>query len=180
MAKRVEVVAHSAEWREMFEAEAAAIRAALGGEARGIHHIGSTAIPGVSAKPIIDILLEVRDIGRMDELTPRMTALGYEAWGEYGIPGRRYFVKFGEAGGGAGFIGRTHHVHAYQVGNPEIERHLAFRDYMISHPTEAREYSRLKEDLAWKAGDIEAYMDGKDAFVKATEKRALAWRRSRA
>ncbi len=182
MSKRVEVVAHSAGWREMFEAEAAAIREALGGEARAVHHIGSTAIPGVSAKPIVDILLEVREIERMDGLIPRMAALGYEARGEYGILGRRYFVKYGEDGGDRSrFVGRTHHVHGYRAGSPEIERHLAFRDYVISHPETAREYSRLKEDLARKfPEDIEAYMDGKDAFVKATEKKALLWSRSRA
>lgn len=172
MIRRVEVVPHSASWREMFEAEAGELAAVLGDEVVKVHHIGSTAIPGIGAKPIIDILLEVRDIERMDDLTPEMAELGYEAKGEFGLPGRRYFVKDGESH-------RTHQIHTYQTGNPEIERHLTFRDYMISHPEDARTYSRLKEELARKfPTDIEAYMDGKDAFVKEMERRALIWSRS--
>lgn len=160
----------------MFEAEADVLRATLGDEVRNVHHIGSTSIPGMSAKPIIDILLEVREIERMDELAPRMVELGYEARGEFGLPGRRYFVKGGDL---TRFVGRTHHVHSYETGNPEIERHLAFRDYMISHPQDAVTYARLKDELARRyPDDIEAYHDGKDAFIGEMEKKALRWRRS--
>jgi GrpB-like predicted nucleotidyltransferase (UPF0157 family) len=167
--KRVEVVPHSPEWAAEFRAEARRLTAVLGDEVVAVHHIGSTAIPGIKAKPIIDILLEVREVERLDERNTEMAALGYEARGEFGLPGRRFFLK------GTDYH-RTHHIHAYATGNPELERHLAFRDYMISHPEQARAYSRLKEDLAREfPTDIEGYMDGKNAFIKEMERRALAW-----
>ncbi len=170
--RKVEVVPHSPGWTEKFRAEAERLRAMLGEEVVAVHHIGSTAIPGISAKPIIDILLEVREVERLDDLGPEMAGLGYEARGEFGIPERRFFVK--SAGSR-----RTHHIHAFATGNPELERHLAFRDFMISHPENARAYSRLKESLAKEATDIEGYMEGKDAFIKEMERRALAWSRAR-
>jgi len=171
--KRIEVVPHSPGWAAGFRSESERLRAALGEEVVAVHHVGSTAIPGISAKPIIDILLAVREVERLDDLGPEMAALGYEARGEFGIPGRRFFVK--SAG-----PRRTHHVHAFATGSPGLERHLAFRDYMISHPENASAYGRLKEGLAQEfPTDIEAYMDGKDAFIKEMEREALAWRRSR-
>ncbi len=164
---------HSSRWAGEFRAEAERLTAALGDEVVAVHHVGSTAIPGISAKPIIDILLEVREVERLDGLGPEMSGLGYEAKGEFGLPGRRFFVKHaGER--------RTHQIHAYTTGNPELERHLAFRDYMISHPEDAEAYGRLKEELARRfSTDIEGYMDGKDAFIKEMERRALAWSRAR-
>ncbi len=164
---------HSSRWAGEFRAEAERLTAALGDEVVAVHHVGSTAIPGISAKPIIDILLEVRKVERLDGLGPEMSGLGYEAKGEFGLPGRRFFVKH------AGEL-RTHQIHAYTTGNPELERHLAFRDYMISHPEDAEAYGRLKEELARRfSTDIEGYMDGKDAFIKEMERRALAWSRAR-
>ena len=100
-----------------------------------------------------------------------MGDLGYEAMGEYGIPGRRYFRKHNAMGV------RSHHVHVFEVGSAQIDRHLAFRDYMRTHPHDARAYSDLKRQLA-KAHptDIEAYMDGKDAFIQAMDVKAAEWR----
>lgn len=135
-----------------------------------LHHIGSTAIPGIPAKPIIDILIEVVDIQALDERTPAIETLGYEAMGEYGIPQRRYFRRDDASGN------RTHQVHAFQAGSAEVHRHLAFRDYMIAHRLAARAYGELKQHLADRyPDDVEAYMDGKDAFVKDHEALALAW-----
>ena len=161
---------HSPDWAVEFRDEAARLEAALGDDLVAVHHVGSTAIPGIKAKPIIDILLEVREVEGLDGRGSEMAALGYEARGEFGIPGRRFFVKHTEGR-------RTHHIHAFTTGNPELERHLAFRDFMISHPQEAEAYGRLKEGLAKRfPTDIEAYMGGKDAFIKEMEKRTLAWR----
>ncbi|HEY7680345.1 MAG TPA: GrpB family protein, partial [Terriglobia bacterium] len=138
-----------------------------------LHHIGSTAIPGIFAKPIIDILLEVDDVKGLDSRTSAMQGLGYEGLGEFGIPGRRYFRKNNSSGI------RTHQVHAFQSGSSEIERHLAFRDYIIAHPQEARRYSELKRALAKQhPEDIESYMDGKDPYIKEHEQKALTWRKS--
>jgi GrpB-like predicted nucleotidyltransferase (UPF0157 family) len=165
--RKVVVVSPDRGWRGAFEAEAARLRSILGENLVQIHHIGSTAIPGIAAKPIIDILPVVRKIERQEE----MTASGYQAWGEFGLPGRRYFTR--EENGK-----RTHNVHAYAVGNPESTRHLAFRDYMNAHPEVAHAYGRLKEKLAQGfPTDFEAYMDGKHAFVQESERRALAWER---
>ena len=168
---RVQVVAHDPAWKRDFEAEADRITNALGDIIGSLHHIGSTAIPGILAKPVIDILLEVEDMPRLDERTPAMEQLGYEAMGEFGIPGRRYF-RLDNASGV-----RTHQVHAFDVDSPDIERHLAFRDYMIAHPEEARKYGTLKQTLAREhADDIDAYMDGKDSYVEECNAKAIAWR----
>ena len=164
--REVVVVPPDRGWRDAFEAEAARLRSILGENLVEIHHIGSTAIPSIAAKPIIDILPVVRHIERVDDLA----AAGYKSWGEFGIPGRRYFTR-DENGK------RTHNVHVYAAGNPEITRHLGFRDYMNAHPEEARAYGRLKEKLAREfPTDFEAYMDGKHAFVQERERRALAWK----
>jgi len=164
--QKVEVVPHNPEWRSLFQQEADAITLPLGANFAAIHHIGSTSIPGIFAKPIIDILIEVENIQQVDEQVTAMENLGYAAMGEFGIPGRRYFRKDNTEGD------RTHHVHIFQVGSPEIGRHLAFRDYLIAHPQEAQVYSELKQQLA-KAypHDIEAYMDGKDAWIKVIDRR---------
>lgn len=168
---QVRVVPYDPEWPPAFAAEAKRLTPALERVLVRLHHIGSTAIPGIAAKPIIDLLMEVSSLDALDQRTAAMETLGYEALGEYGIPRRRYFRKNDAAGT------RTHHVHAFRSGDTEVERHLAFRDYMIAHPAAARAYGDLKQRLAQEhPNDIEAYMDGKDAFVKEHEARALAWR----
>jgi GrpB-like predicted nucleotidyltransferase (UPF0157 family) len=135
-----------------------------------IHHIGSTAIPGIHAKPIIDILLEVDDIAPFDDRSSSIEQLGYEAMGEFGIPGRRYFRKDDPSGV------RTHHLHAFQRSSAEVVRHLAFRDYMIAHPKDARAYSALKRKLARQHPEnMAAYMEGKDPFIKEHQAKAVEW-----
>jgi GrpB-like predicted nucleotidyltransferase (UPF0157 family) len=169
--KKVEVVPHDPAWRDSFDAEAKGIAAALGENLVAIHHIGSTAIPGIHAKPVVDLLVEVSDVAELDRQSPAMESLGYEAMGEYGIPGRRYFRKADREGT------RTHHVHAFQAGSGEVRRHLAFRDYLIAHPADAQAYSELKRKLAAEhPQDIDAYMDGKDGFVREMDRRAAQWR----
>jgi GrpB-like predicted nucleotidyltransferase (UPF0157 family) len=171
--KKVEVVPHDPRWRDSFAAEAKDVAAALGENLVAIHHIGSTAIPGIHAKPVVDLLVEVRDIAGLDARSPAMESLGYEVMGEYGIPGRRYFRKSNREGT------RTHHVHAFETGSGEVQRHLAFRDYMIAHPADAQAYSELKQKLAAEhARSIDGYMDGKDGFIQEMDRRAAQWRAS--
>jgi GrpB-like predicted nucleotidyltransferase (UPF0157 family) len=170
MVRRVEVVPHNPNWQQDFEAEAKRVAAVLGNNVTTIHHIGSTAIPTIYAKPIIDMLLEVSDIHRVDAQNSAMQALGYQSRGEFGIPGRRFFYKDSEAGI------RTHHIHTFQTGSDQIRRHLAFRDYMRNHPREAQRYSELKQRLAQEYPlDIEGYMDGKDGFIKEIDQKAAVW-----
>lgn len=167
---KVIIVAHDTRWKEAFRGEKESIANALGDNAVAIHHIGSTAIPDIFAKPIIDILIEVKSLKQLDEHSSKLVQLGYEAKGEFGIPGRRYFRK-----NDAHEI-RTHQIHAFESGDPNIARHLAFRDFMIAHPAEAQVYSNLKRRLATlRPDDIEAYIAGKDAYVKEHEAKALDW-----
>lgn len=171
--RKVEVVPHDPRWRGAFEAEAKQVAAALGENVVAVHHIGSTAIPGIYAKPVVDLLVEVGDIKEVDGRGSAMESLGYEVMGEYGIPGRRYFRKDTREGI------RTRHVHAFETGSAEVARHLAFRDYMIAHPAEAQSYSALKRRLAEEhPQSIDGYMDGKDGFIKEIDRRAARWRTS--
>lgn len=168
----IHVVAHEPSWARKFGRESEVVRTALGPAALGIHHIGSTAIPGIYAKPVIDMLVEVVSLEAVDAATPALTERGYEALGEFGLPGRRYFRKDDPAGI------REYQVHAYAGESPELRRHLAFRDYLRAHSDVAQEYSELKRRLARQyPHDSEAYMDGKDPFIRATQKAALAWSR---
>ncbi|MBD2529326.1 GrpB family protein [Nostoc flagelliforme FACHB-838] len=167
---KVEVVPHNRTWRGKFDDESKYVALTLGENVVAIHHIGSTAIPHIYAKPIIDLLIEVENIAKVDDRSLGMEELGYQVMGEFGIPGRRYFRKENETGT------RTHHVHTFTAKSLEVERHLAFRDYMIAHPEDAQKYSELKRKLAKQyPNDIIGYMDGKDGFIKEMEKKALVW-----
>jgi GrpB-like predicted nucleotidyltransferase (UPF0157 family) len=170
MPRQIEVVPYDPAWPQLFEEEVARLAAIFGPEIVAIHHIGSTAIPGINAKPIIDMLVEVRDIEKVDAFDATMSGLGYLPRGEFGIAGRRFFIKGDENH-------RTHHIHMYQTGHPRIAYHLDFRDYLIAHPEEAQAYSRLKEDLARRyPTDIESYMAGKDGLIKELDHKAEAWK----
>ena len=168
--RNIVVVPYDPSWPEKYQQESAKISAIFGQELISIHHIGSTSIPRMSAKPIIDIMPLVRDIEVVEAFNLAMIQLGYEPKGENGVPGRRYFVRGGDAY-------RTHHVHTYQPGNPEVSRHLDFRDYLVAHPEEAQQYANLKTGLARQyPHDIDAYMAGKDALIKKIIHRAHEWR----
>jgi GrpB-like predicted nucleotidyltransferase (UPF0157 family) len=162
---------HSATWASAFEREAAEIEAAFQDLPIELHHIGSTAIPGIVAKPVIDMLGVVPSLEELDARAHHLEPLGYEGLGEFGIPGRRYFRK--DAPDGV----RTHQLHAFAVGSPEIQRHLDFRDYLRAFPAEAAAYAVLKQSLASRHGsDMRAYSEGKTEFIRRVERIAGAWR----
>ncbi len=169
--RRIEIVAYDPDWVNQYQKEAEKLKAVLRPQLVAIHHIGSTAIPNIKAKPVIDILVQVREIARVDDFNDAMIQLGYEPKGENGIAGRRYFRKrHGEQ--------HTHHVHIFQQGNSEIKRHIDFRDYLKTHPKTAEAYGQSKEDLARKFRyDSLSYVDGKEAFVRETDKKAKVWRK---
>jgi len=101
-----------------------------------------------------------------------MDKLGYICKGEYGIKGRRFFMK--------GLYNRTHHIHIFQSDNPEILRHINFRDYLIAHSEEARIYSELKRKMAIDFRyDIQGYCNGKDAFIKDIDIKAERWAKTK-
>ena len=164
----IEVVPYNSNWVSDFEAESSLIKPLFAGNFIEIHHIGSTAVPGLFAKPTIDIILVVNDINLVDKCNDAMMRLGYEAWGENGILGRRLFLK--------GVEKRTHHVHAFQIGNPEIYRHICFRDYLIAHPEAAKNYAELKIRLAKEfSKNRMAYVENKHDYIKLLEQKSLKW-----
>ena len=147
------------DWPKMFLAARGELTEALGKEILELYHIGSTAVRGISAKPVIDMLAVVDSIETADSWIPALAKLGYTALGEYGIPGRRFFMR--DTGGK-----RSHHLHVFAKGDPEIERHLQFCDILKANPGIKRYYSRLKESLAKKfPDDIESYIKGKKDFI---------------
>ncbi|WP_019849948.1 GrpB family protein [Desulfitobacterium sp. PCE1] len=166
---KVEVVEYNSKWANLYQEEAEKIKNILGNELVDIYHIGSTSVVNLKAKPIIDIMPVVKDIKKVDEYNKEFEALGYEPKGEFGMVGRRYFRK--------GLEDRTHQIHVFEKRNTnDIERHLAVRDYLRTHPEDALEYGELKSRLATMFPlDIEAYCDGKDNFVKELERKALEW-----
>jgi GrpB-like predicted nucleotidyltransferase (UPF0157 family) len=149
--------AHDA-WAVAYERERARIVAALGEHLLDIQHVGSTSIPNVSAKPILDILIGIRDFDEATACIEPMIAIGYIYRGENGIPRRHYFVK-GDP--------RTHHVHMVEIGSDNWREHLRFRDLLRLNPALASEYAREKERLALVHPDNrEAYQREKDKVVE--------------
>lgn len=170
--RKVEVCPYNKEWSGQFTEEAKKITRIFQDEIGDIHHIGSTSVPGLKAKPIIDIMPVVKDIELADQYNQEMQTLGYEPKGENGIPGRRFFKKGGDQ--------RTHHVHIFQEGSYHIKRHLAFRDYLREHADEKQKYGELKESLAKQFPyDMESYINGKESLVKEIEAKALDWNKER-
>lgn len=170
--RKVEVKPYNEQWLSIFEEEANILYKILDLEVIDIHHIGSTSVNGLKAKPIIDIMPVVKDINRIDKFNVSMMAIGYKPKGENGISNRRYFQKGGD--------NRTHHVHIYQLGSSEINRHLAFRDYLRAHPDVAKKYGDLKEYLSQRFPyDIESYIKGKELLSLEIERKAMVWYQSK-
>jgi GrpB-like predicted nucleotidyltransferase (UPF0157 family) len=172
---KVELVDHSIEWARSAGEESKRITAVLGPSIVTIHHIGSTAILGICAKPILDLMPEVTSLDKFDTARSALEGLGYEWWGEYGISGRRYCTLNDSATGR-----RLVQLHCFQTGSPEIERHLAFRDYLRAKPEEAVAYdSEKRRCRELHPDDSYAYTEAKSAWIKAATPAALAYYRSR-
>ena len=150
-------------WPILFRDEMARILAVIRRHVVGLEHIGSTAVTGLAAKATIDLLVGVRQLDEGRECIAPLAGIGYEYVPEYEqeIPDRRYFHKGPP-------VMRTFHIHMVKHGGDFWQRHLRFRDYLRTHPGAAREYERLKRELAATHGaDREGYTDGKAAFVAA-------------
>ncbi|HSB66638.1 MAG TPA: GrpB family protein [Anaerolineales bacterium] len=155
---QVRLVPYAPEWKLYFEREKAALQEALGSRVLDIQHVGSTSIPGMIAKPIVDIAIAVVDFEEARECVPLVEELGYEYKGEFGIPRRHYFVK-GDP--------RLFHLHMSEMIGLEWQNTLLFRDYLRHHPAVAEEYALLKQQLAEKyPQDREAYLNGKTDFIE--------------
>ena len=165
--RKTEILPWTNNWNEVYKEEAYRLKAIFDDEATDIFHIGSTSTQTVGyAKPIIDILIVVKNITTVDDYNETMKELGYDPRGENGISCRRYFTKGREK--------RTHHVHVYQEGNENINKHLSFEAYLNQHPDEAKKYGELKNELAKKhPDDTHEYQKEKEAFVNGLVEKSL-------
>ena len=166
---KLRLIAHMPVWAELAEEEGARLRDAVAPMALVVHHIGSTAVPGLVAKPIIDLLAVAPDLAALDAARPRIEALGFFWHGEYGIPGRRYCKRDDPATGE-----RLVQLHCFEEGSPHILRHLAFRDFLRARPDIAADYADEKRRCAdLHPGDSHAYADCKGDWVRRIEVLAL-------
>jgi GrpB-like predicted nucleotidyltransferase (UPF0157 family) len=160
---------HDPHWAELASREGARLMDAAEKALLSVHHIGSTSIPGILAKPIIDLMGIAPDLETLEQARPRLEAIGYAWHGEYGVEGRRY-CTLSDAGSGT----RLFHLHCYSEGNHSILRHLAFRDYLRARPEKADAYERMKRGCAAKhPEDSNAYTICKDRWIKQVEREAL-------
>jgi GrpB-like predicted nucleotidyltransferase (UPF0157 family) len=161
---RVELRHFTTEWTRLFERERDVLMTVLSDRILDIQHVGSTAIPGMVAKPILDIGIAVRDFEEARRCIQPIEGLGYLYRGEYGIPRRHYFVKGNP---------RTYHIHMLEIESDEWRGLLLFRDMLRNYPESADEYARLKQDLAERyAGDRQSYQEGKREFINSILRRA--------
>lgn len=168
--RAVELLPHDPAWAHVARAEAATLRRLLGDGLVAVHHIGSTAIAGIRAKPVVDLMAVVRDLSVLELQRDGLGALGYRWRGENGLPGRRYCTKDDPATGR-----RLMHLHGYAEGSPGIARHLAFRDHLRGNPSLALEYDREKERCQrLHRLDPRAYGDCKSTWIQRIEPDAVA------
>ncbi len=166
----IELEPHDPAWAEVASREARRLEGAIGEALIEVHHIGSTAIAGIRAKPIVDLVPVVTSLEALDARREAVEALGWFWRGEFGIAGRRYAVLVDERGR------RVSQFHAFAIGTANITRHLAFRDYLRAHPEEARAYEAQKiRARELHPDDVQSYNDAKSPFIRACELRALAW-----
>jgi GrpB-like predicted nucleotidyltransferase (UPF0157 family) len=143
---------------------------ALGSKLVTVHHIGSTSVPGLVAKPIIDLMPLVKNLAGLDRQRQHIEALGYIWCGELGISGRRYCTFSDEAGI------RAAQLHFFEADSLQVERHIAFRDYLRAHPEVANAYENEKRRAQeLYPNDSHAYTDEKSAGIRDTEAKALVW-----
>jgi GrpB-like predicted nucleotidyltransferase (UPF0157 family) len=165
------IVDYDPAWPEMAAAEIARVGAALGEVAVRVEHVGSTAVPGMAAKPIVDLQVAVAAIEPTAHYARPLEGLGYLFAPDPESPDFHFFGRPAERP-------RTHHLHVCVAGSEDELRHLALRDYLRARPGEAQRYGDLKRELvARRPGDRLAYIKGKSGYVAVLEQRALDWDR---
>lgn len=189
---KIVIEPYTGAWTERFRQEETRITAALAALGPAVEHIGSTSVPGLGAKPIVDILVGVQNEQQLDETIAPMLAAGYTYFKKYepAMPYRRFYVHLQAQPGkqlpavvdipdsspvGNGCIALTH-IHTVVKDTYHWQRHIAFRDYLRTHAAAREAYYRLKQELSLREfSDALAYNDAKNAFVKQTEQEALTW-----
>ena len=165
----VRLLPHDPQWAEQASVEAARILKATWPAIVEMHHVGSTAIAGIAAKPIIDLVGVSPSLASLEAARPVIESLGYGWHGDYGVPGRR-FCTLSDPKSGL----RRFHLHCYAGGDHSIRRHLAFRDYLRARPDQAEAYQLMKRGCAEKhPDDSHAYTECKDRWIKRVEAEAL-------
>jgi len=150
----VKLTSHHKQWAKLFEKEKNILLLTLGDIKTNIEHVGSTAIPGVLAKPIIDMMLGISKSEQTEMIYKKLQELGYEDRGEQGIPGQRLFVRGPEEN-------RTHYLHITKLNSDFWQEHILFRDYLKQNKEARDEYNQLKKNLA------EKYSDKRELYTKA-------------
>ncbi|QJB35778.1 GrpB family protein [Chitinophaga oryzae] len=169
MEKRtITVVPYTPEWADTFRQLAALYRAQLGNLITGIEHVGSTSVPGLAAKPVIDIDILIKEAAGLRPVVVGLERLGYTWRGDLGIPGREAFGR--NAGtsplDGEGTVWPAHNLYVCVEGCVSLKNHLELRNYLRQHPEAALQYGTLKQELAARyPHDIDSYVEGKTAFI---------------
>lgn len=151
------ITEYDPQWPQIYAQESAHLRTIFGDTLIEIAHVGSTSVPGLAAKPVIDLIAAVRSLADVERAAPALAALGYEALGECDIPGRLFFRKG---------MPRTHHLHVVETDHYQWPDSLDFRDYLRTHPDEAARYADLKRSLAERfRHQREEYTGGKSLYI---------------
>ncbi|MDR3695304.1 GrpB family protein [Mucilaginibacter sp.] len=163
----IKVAAYDPQWPEQFKALKSVYLDALASQTIKIEHIGSTAVPGLAAKPILDIDIVVADEIQLDKVIPAITLLGYQFMGDLGIKDRYAFKPVSELSPDdhSGTIWPKHNLYCCIEGSVSLANHLLFRNALRTDPALAQQYGELKKSLAFTATDIDVYIEGKSAFI---------------
>ena len=175
MSRPVNIVDYDPEWPDLYEAEKRRILDAVGDVIIRIEHVGSTAVPGIGAKPTIDIMVAVNSLSDAEECIEPLQRIGYEYQPEHeaAMPERRFFRR------GNPPKEQHYHLHMVKQISDFWKRHLLFRDYLRVHPKAAHDYYELKKKLAHKCGsDREGYTAAKTSFIESVVERARAEERA--
>lgn len=166
----VHLTRFDSQWHRQFDSEARRLRKHLSPTRHTLEHIGSTAVPGLSAKPIIDMAIQIPSLKRLTFWVRRLTQAGYVYKGEYGLPGRHFFTLGTPV---------THHLHLVAKDCPHWDRWILFRNYLRACPDEARRYDVMKKALAKKyARNRNAYTKAKTPLVTKLLAKAAKWAQS--
>jgi GrpB-like predicted nucleotidyltransferase (UPF0157 family) len=162
------VVNYNSDWPVEYELEKQRLLDVIGSDAIDIEHIGSTSVPGLAAKPIIDIAVSLRDFPPRAGVIDALEKCDYVYRGESGVPGRHFFYKG---------MPRTHHLHLVARNSEVRDKQLLFRDFLRTHPESARKYEKLKHVLAVQyKHDREAYVDAKAPLIEELMAAARSWK----